>query len=511
MPWFSLRSGVNLSIIFLYFCFISNLAASTKTENKKEERVVVMATAELPAKLVDLAAMNLTGMVNGMLNTALRGTKEFFSLLSIVSYSSYAFHKVSIVLYNISSLRNIDSTKFSTRYCYCLSNRTNDLTDFTALLVDIVGNSTSYLTEIFKSTSIVSVSQSNDTDCIYICVMSGRIGRNLTDLWEAIEKSPIVNYTFSGNISDFLAPKLPSWTQTDTLKEDLLLTKQSNWLKPGKAEGSEVPVVQASWWPKTNASKESGAPSAETTLTRSSPASIENYSTSSRFLPAHTARIPLQAKTIVVKEDEAVPQQFTIWQNSATSKSSPGPSALISSWLQTNTSTGWDLSPTQPSISSAPLIQSDFLSKTRPGPTMGVPSPLVSPSTEEKPVALKTRPPFMTGNTVLPALVTQRPNSDSLSKVNSKCTQVIKKGSLGTVPPLTVQKLNPCVMELCRFYQRCFCTRDRSYSRDHAMRYCVENYPWFFKNAAFICEKVKRSTYSKTLKQKCLKYICKAI
>ncbi|KAM3840776.1 HERV-H LTR-associating protein 1 [Vipera latastei] len=262
---------------------LSQYAASAKRENKKEERVVVMATAELPAKLVDLAALNLTGMVNGMLNTALRGTKEFFSLLSIVSYSSYAFHKVSIVLYNISSLRNIDPTKFSTRYCYCLNNRTNDLTDFTALLVDIVGNSTSYLTEIFKSTSIVSVSQSNDTDCIYICAMSGRIGRNLTDLWEAIDKSPIVNYTFSGNISDFL-----------------------------------------------------------------------------------------------------------------------------------------------------------------------------------------------------------------------ECTQVIKKGNLVTVPPLTVQKLNPCVMELCKFYQRCFCTRDRSYSRDHAMRYCVENYPWFFKNAGFICEKVKRSTYSKS-------------
>lgn len=30
------------------------------------------------------------------------------------------------------------------------------LADFTALLVDIIGNSTSYLTEIFKSTSILS-------------------------------------------------------------------------------------------------------------------------------------------------------------------------------------------------------------------------------------------------------------------------------------------------------------------------------------------------------------------
>ncbi|XP_070604751.1 otoconin-90 [Erythrolamprus reginae] len=130
---------------------------------------------------------------------------------------------------------------------------------------------------------------------------------------------------------------------------------------------------------------------------------------------------------------------------------------------------------------------------------MAVPSPLASPSTEEKPVALKTRPPSTTRKAPLPALVTlpSRPNNNNSSKVNSKCTQVIKKGNFVTVPPLTVQKLNPCVMELCKFYQRCFCTRDRSYSRDHAMRYCIENYPWFFKNAAFICEKVKRSTYSK--------------
>ncbi|KAM6456273.1 HERV-H LTR-associating protein 1 [Liasis olivaceus] len=344
MPWFSLHGGVNVSVIFLYFCFVSSFAASTKGEKKKEERMVVMATAELPAKLVDLAAINLTEMVNGMLNTAFKGTKEFFSLLSIVSYSSYAFHKVSIVIYNISSLKNIDPAKFSMRYCYCLNNRTNDLTDFTALLVDIVGNSTSYLTEIFKSTSIVSVSQSNDTNCIYICVMSGRIGRNLSDLWEAMEKSPIINYTFSGNISDFLGESILNML---TQKDEMLSNE---------------------------------------------------------------------------KRDQA----------------------------------------------------------------MGVPSPLASPSTEEEPDALKTHPP-------------------------SKCPQAIKRGKFVTMSSIAVQKLNPCVMELCKFYQQCLCTRDRRYSRDRVMRYCIENYPWFFKNAAYICEKVKRSAYSKTLKQKCLKYICKSI
>ncbi|XP_044306355.1 HERV-H LTR-associating protein 1 [Varanus komodoensis] len=306
--------GKNLSVtIFMGTCILSwNTAIShsvsrihnapnpfppSKTKGEKmKEQVAVLATAEVPVKSVDLAAFNLTELVNGMLNTVLKGTKKFFSVLSITSYSSYAFHKVSIVLYNISNLKNVDPSKFPMRYCYCLNNRTNDLTDFTTLLVDIVGNSTDYLTEIFKSTSIVSVSQSNDTDCIYICVMSGRIGRNLSDLWEAIEKSPVINYTFSGNVSDLLG-----------------------------------------------------------------------------------------------------------------------------------------------------------------------------------------------------------------------CPQGVKKGSPLITLSSPIQTLKPCVMELCKFYQQCFCTRDRRYSREKPARYCMENYSWFLKNATYICEKVQRTAYSKTLKQKCLAMICKSI
>ncbi|KFV61746.1 HERV-H LTR-associating protein 1, partial [Dryobates pubescens] len=157
--------------------------------------------SELPAKSLDLAAINLTELVNSMLSTALKGTKKLFSLLSVTSYSSFAFHKVSVTIYNISNVKNVDPGKFPMHYCYCLNNVTNDLTDFTALLVDIVGNSTSYLTEIFKSSSILPVRQSNDSDCIYICVMTGQTGRNLSDFWEMLEKSPVVNYTFSSNAS----------------------------------------------------------------------------------------------------------------------------------------------------------------------------------------------------------------------------------------------------------------------------------------------------------------------
>ncbi|KAI1243638.1 HERV-H LTR-associating protein 1, partial [Lamprotornis superbus] len=139
-----------------------------------------------------------------MLSTALRGTKKLFSLLSVTSYSSFAFHKVSVTIYNLSNTKNIDPGKFPMHYCYCLNNVTNDLTDFTALLVDIIGNSTSYLTEIFKSTSILSVRQSNDSDCIYICVMAGQTEKNLTDFLEILEKSPVINYTFSSNTSSDL-------------------------------------------------------------------------------------------------------------------------------------------------------------------------------------------------------------------------------------------------------------------------------------------------------------------
>ncbi|KGL75761.1 HERV-H LTR-associating protein 1, partial [Tinamus guttatus] len=156
---------------------------------------------ELPAKSVDLAALNLTELVNNMLGTTLKGSKNFFSLLSVTSYSSFAFHKVSVTIYNISNLKNVDPGKFPMRQCYCLNNMTNDLTDFTALLVDILGNSTSYLTEIFKSTSILSANQSNNSDCIYICMMTGQTGRNMSDFWEMLDKFPVINYTFSSNTS----------------------------------------------------------------------------------------------------------------------------------------------------------------------------------------------------------------------------------------------------------------------------------------------------------------------
>ncbi|XP_074799042.1 HERV-H LTR-associating protein 1 [Natator depressus] len=422
MPWFHQHVPVKLSTGFLCLLLVWNLAAGIKGENKKEKNVAVLATAELPAKSVDLAAINLTELVNGMLNTALKGTKKFFSLLSITSYSSFAFHKVSVAIYNISNLKNVDPSKFPMRYCYCLNNMTNDLTDFTALLVDIIGNSTSYLTEIFKSTSIVSVSQSNDSDCIYICVMAGRIGRNMSDFWEMIEKSPVINYTFSSNMSALLATRMPSWEQTVAWKGDeILSTRFPTWPKTVGLKGSGFPILQLPLWLQTDASK------------------------------GHSTTRPPPTTT---ESDDILPQIQPSTE-------------MYPFWTQ----------PASPEVTKVSIqTESDL-------PSLLLSTPVFKPE-------------------VLPKLHTA-----------SRCPQATLKELPMNSPPVTfmAQKINPCVMELCKFFQQCLCVNQRRNSRKEAMRYCIEYYSWFLKNATYICERVKRKAYSQTLKQKCLTNICKSV
>ncbi|XDC78292.1 hypothetical protein R6Z07F_009465 [Ovis aries] len=215
--------------------------SSLREEERREKGIAFLDTTELPARSVDLSALNLTELVNGMLNRALKDSKNFFSLLSVTSYSSFAFHKFSVAIYNISNLKTVDPANFPTRYCYCLNNRTNDLSDFTALLVDVIGNSTSYLTEIFKSTSILSVSQTNGSDCIFICVMTGKSGRNLSDFWELVEKSPVINYTFTSNISGVLGES----TRASALTSQLTPTSQQTLPRMSPPRGAQRPGVSA--------------------------------------------------------------------------------------------------------------------------------------------------------------------------------------------------------------------------------------------------------------------------
>ncbi|XP_054241589.1 HERV-H LTR-associating protein 1 [Indicator indicator] len=363
-----------------------------------------------------------------MLHTALKGTKTLFSLLSVTSYSSFAFHKVSVTIYNISNVKNVDPGKFPMHYCYCLNNVTNDLTDFTALLVDIIGNSTSYLTEIFKSSSILSVHQSNDSDCIYICVMTGQTGRNLSDFWEMLETSPVVNYTFSSNTSSDL--DLDSiLSSVVKLQEDSNKTLDAStehvWTSkttriPLVQKGEEIPTTRFSAWPKTVGAKGSG------------------------FLSPHV--------------DDSRPRGTAV----------PPPTAGRSLALS-------------PALQHSTTAMDTFWMQT------------MSPQETSK--VMQTEPDL--SSSVLP-LLPYKPGVSLKLYSATRCPQAILKESRATSPPvtLTVQKINPCVMELCRFFQLCLCVGQRRYSRKESMRYCVEYYSWFLKNASYVCERVKRVAYS---------------
>ncbi|NXL00380.1 HHLA1 protein, partial [Mesembrinibis cayennensis] len=435
--------------------FLHLTASCIRRENKKEKQVAVLATAELPAKSVDLAAINLTELVNSMLNTALRGTKKLFSLLSVTSYSSFAFHKVSVTIYNISNVKNVDPGKFPMNYCYCLNNVTNDLTDFTALLVDIIGNSTSYLTEIFKSTSILSVRQSNDSDCIYICVMTGQTGRNLSDFWEMLEKSPVINYTFSSNTSSDL--DLDSiFSSFMKLQEDTNKTVDPSaehvWtFKNPKAQLDPLQLLGGA-----RPHRQPYSPAPVSTARR----------TDTRFTPLGVGR-KLHHSGIVKGNSGSL-----IWIPNKSKRKL----LLIVSLSK------------QEKQSEKLSITSRFLHEGKLQPC-GL-SLLVKLTQGIRDAASSLELCFFLG-----------------------CPQAILKESRVTSPPVTliVQKINPCVMELCRFFQLCLCVGQRRYSRKEAMRYCVEYYSWFLKNASYVCERVKRLTYSHTLKQKCLKNICTSV
>ncbi|KAK5920125.1 hypothetical protein CgunFtcFv8_023965 [Champsocephalus gunnari] len=181
-----------VSTILLLFLFGQ---AFRDREQEERRRRDFMNSTEIPAEYIDPAAIDLTPLVNTLVNTSQSGSRQLFSLLSVTSYSSLALHKLTLLVYNISSIKTLESNRFRRRFCYCVTNETNDLTDFTAILLDVMGNSTSHLHELFKSASILSVTQRNNSECIYICVMAGKMGREVPDLWEVGSVTPLFNQT----------------------------------------------------------------------------------------------------------------------------------------------------------------------------------------------------------------------------------------------------------------------------------------------------------------------------
>uniref|UniRef100_A0A8C6R6N8 HERV-H LTR-associating 1 n=1 Tax=Nannospalax galili TaxID=1026970 RepID=A0A8C6R6N8_NANGA len=428
-------------------------------EEKKVKGVKVLATTELPARSVDLSALNLTELVNGMLSRALKDSKKFFSLLSITSYSSFAFHKVSVVIYNISNPKTVDSVKFPTRYCYCLNNRTNDLSDFTALLVDIVGNSTSYLTEIFKSTSILSVSQTNESDCVFICVMAGKSGRNLSDFWEVVEKSPVINYTFTRGVSSTLGTitkeTIRTWRLTTQTHQALASSHPANWSTQG------VSTLKTFPWTKTSTPSE-GEVTGSTKFPGLPPGTTVTRSASSKIMtraPWVIDKRQTWASTLSAPKVQTMDNTSggPLWESRPSTPTSPADVQQLRSTENLLHPAGILAtvgSPTQPSTASGTGT-----------PSTQTPRPTKAPAPRDpQTVNVPAEWPFSTEEE--PALI---PAHQQVSR----CPQpLLKEGAMTAAPLLlAIQKFSPCLMELCRFFQQCLCvSRKRDPSPEAARR-----------------------------------------
>uniref|UniRef100_A0A452E169 HHLA1 neighbor of OC90 n=1 Tax=Capra hircus TaxID=9925 RepID=A0A452E169_CAPHI len=451
--------------------------------------------SELPARSVDLSALNLTELVNGMLNRALKDSKNFFSLLSVTSYSSFAFHKFSVAIYNISNLKTVDPANFPTRYCYCLSNRTNDSSDFTALLVDVIGNSTSYLTEIFKSTSILSVSQTNGSDCIFICVMTGKSGRNLSDFWELVEKSPVINYTFTSNISGVLGES----TRASALTSQLTPTSQQTLPRTSPPRGAQRPGVSAL---RTSSGTDTTPPSEEE----------QTLNTNIRATPKATARatatLDMASPTLLASATRKVARTPRLTAHRQEQASTlPTPWAQVTS-EKTPGGPPWE---TLPSLPTSPKAEETMNTRSLAQPPAGTAAAVGSPiqtSSASGPSTPGTQTPSPT-KAPAPKYPQAGENVALQRAMLYPRWEPLPKEEAMTAAPLvlTVQKLNPCLMELCRFFQQCLCTSQKKEPK----MYCLDYYSWFLKNATYICQRVKRIFQSHTLKQKCLENICKSV
>ncbi|EFB24881.1 hypothetical protein PANDA_006000, partial [Ailuropoda melanoleuca] len=402
------------------------------------------------------------------ISISLVDTKKFFSLLSITSYSSFAFHKFSVAIYNISNLKTVDPDKFPTRYCYCLNNRTNDLSDFTALLVDIIGNSTSYLTEIFKSTSILSVSQTNESDCTFICVMTGKSGRNLSDFWDMAEKSPVINYTFTSSMSGVPAAidRLPECTAPGgtAVTSKLTPTGQQTQRRTSRLHGTQntrAPAPRTSPWTETTpAEGEQPVSTDRIPELHARATATATQGSSSPTLPALATRMVAKTPRVTTSTQAWNPTLSMPW-----APAGPPWKTLTSTPTTATEAEAMRSLSGPPARTAATHGNSSQVRPTSGTSTPGTrtPSPTKAPAPKYPQTGdLPAAGPFIPGEEPAPGLGPHQV---------SRCPQwLLEEGAITTAPlTLAIQKLNPCLMELCRFFQQCLCMSGKQEARTEAM------------------------------------------
>ncbi|XP_041659985.1 uncharacterized protein LOC121520548 isoform X2 [Cheilinus undulatus] len=352
------------SSILLLILFSRDLRDRRQEERYTRDLDSLFESTEIPAEHIDPAAIDLTPLVNTLINSSQSGSRQLFSLLSVTSYSSLALHKLTLLVYNISSIKSIESNVFRRRFCYCVTNETNDLTDFTAILLDVMGNSTTYLQEIFKSASILSVSQRNNSDCIYICVMAGKMGREVPELWRVDSITPLFNQTIiegqRGNVSSIRLPV--EWHQLPTNLSHVSPSGMSSMLTSRVHSTAHVssPTVEETADPTTKMTTTSPqaapiAPQRQTT--------VDRWDTTTQTTQRETTQDVTQAATTAQAKDTdkstfmTTLQAVTSMQPTTTQEVTTAPPSPTTATTQTTTALA-ELTTSSPEISPA-LLTSD--------------------------------------------------------------------------------------------------------------------------------------------------------
>ncbi|XP_050982103.1 HERV-H LTR-associating protein 1 isoform X2 [Labeo rohita] len=436
--WISIRI---CAVILTLFLIHTQVIGQSKLM-RAEKREFLLST-EIPAEHIDPASIDLTGLVNTLVNASQPDSQQLFSLLSVTSHSSLSLHKLTLLVYNISDFQDIESSLFPLRYCYCLTNKTNDLTDFTAILLDVMGNSTSYLQELFKSSSILSVSQKNSSDCIYICVMAGKSDSDLSQLWDMGSVRPLFNQTITEEIprGNLTFPLLPFVVWHDLSNtSDLVL------------------------WPKP---------------------STDSYRTAST--ESHKSRVPTAPMTSSPLIKSSAAPQTTVTVTTT-------PTAVI-------TQSKADTTTTQPT-------------KTRHAATTTTATHTIAPTVTTA-ISLPTQ--RQTTTTSIQQLTkvshTEKPGCpwrielfhQRIEKEDLK--ETLEEELIWGRATISSVKLQPCVFELCKFYSQCVC-RGFSHRAAALQRYCVDSHHWYERHTAEVCSRMRRLTFSRNLKQKCLARMC---
>uniref|UniRef100_UPI0037E7291A HERV-H LTR-associating protein 1 n=1 Tax=Semicossyphus pulcher TaxID=241346 RepID=UPI0037E7291A len=490
----------------------------TLRDRQQEERHIrdldhLLDSTEIPAEFIDPAAIDLTPLVNTLINTSQSGSRQLFSLLSVTSYSSLALHKLTLLVYNISSIRSLESNVFRRRFCYCVTNETNDLTDFTAILLDVMGNSTSYLQELFKSASILSVSQRNNSDCIYICVMAGKTGKEVPELWEVDSITPLFNQTIvegphRGNVSSIRLPV--EWHQLPTNLSHISPSGMSSMLTSRVHSTAHVspPTMEetAATTPRTTTVDLLETSPQPATFMPQSQTTADRPETATTIQPTQRATTQ-DVKTTQTKDADksawTILQPVTSTQPTTTQQASTASVASTTVTIQTTTAS------TEPTASSPVISQTRLTSDTQHQstttrhmtstafPTRLSPArPTAGPTLARRttgPLSRRTTIPSRSLETEKPGCPWRRPELHDVSASGSTTT-------------VSAHKLQPCVLELCKFFSQCLC---RPFSHKTRMkRYCDDSHLWYEKHTSEVCRRVRRVSFSRNLKQRCLMKMC---